>query len=153
MTTPGPFDDTPDQDQGEAVLSFSAKTGPGYEAGLINIRGTRTQIAKAFSQDPGTSVTDLVALWNSAHVYWAADYEGKAHPKGSAPATSSNGRPAGAGQAPKFMGEAPECTHGVWKYVTKFKEDGNAWHAWGCPAPKGSGCESGLDFRNDPNQK
>jgi hypothetical protein len=150
-----PFDDTPEAEKPRgAIISLSLKTGPGYEAGLVNVRGTLPELAELMGMDPADANMGTVsAKWNDLHAWVMADYEGKAHPKGSAPAKAQNGRPAGAVTAPSFMGTAPECAHGVWKYVTKFKDDGNAWHAWGCPAPKGSGCESGLDFRNDPNQK
>jgi|SRR6266850_1578128 len=138
-------------------ISLSGKTGPGYEAGLINLRApTVRDAAETLGIDPegklpNVLLAEVIAKWNEVHVFAQDHYrETKGEPAPSAKAApAQRGKPAGATQAPDWMGLPPSCDHGKKRYVTKVGAKGQ-WHAWGCPGPKNDQCEDGLDFQNEP---
>jgi hypothetical protein len=62
--------------------------------------------------------------------------------------STGNGKPAGATQAPAWMGSPTACPHGTRVYTSKMRKDNSGyWHAWTCPA-EDRGCKA--EFRNPP---
>jgi hypothetical protein len=72
---------TPPTATGGLRISFSGKTGGGYEAGLLNISGTEEEVAAFLRVDRTTPeykaspFGTLVARWNQGHVWAQGDYK------------------------------------------------------------------------------
>lgn len=83
-----PFPDpaeTPDKATDTVVdtpirISLSGKTGPGYEAGLINVSGTVDEVARFLKLDPESDTfrsspfAAIVGVWNKGHVWAQKNY-------------------------------------------------------------------------------
>ena len=116
------------------TYTVSFKTGTGYDASLIVVRGnTADELAKnvlALTEQengPDSSVVELVVdTENLVHAAYAA----KAPEK---PSTGGQG-----GSQPDSGGEVRLCTHGKRERRTGSKKDGSKWAGWFCPTPKGT---------------
>lgn len=65
-------------------VALSGKTGPGYEAGLVNISGTVAEVAEFLKLDPESETfkkspfAAIVGTWNAGHHWAQGDYAAKA---------------------------------------------------------------------------
>jgi len=61
-------------------ISLSGKTGPGYEAGLINVSGTVEEVARFLKLDPESAqfgaspFAAIVGVWNKGHIWAQKNY-------------------------------------------------------------------------------
>lgn len=115
------------------TYTVSFKTGPGYDASLIVVRGNTAEeltanILALSEQEngPDSSVMELVV--DTENVVHAA-YAAKAPEKPSKGAESPS--------EPDSGGEVRMCTHGK-----RTRREGNGakgkWVGWFCPTPKGT---------------
>lgn len=114
-----------DNTQENSGYTVSFKTGPGFEASLVVVRGlTKKDLKKnleAFDDDLKQLVVDV-----------QADIQALAAAKGLTNTSSGSGN-----SAPSDGGEVKTCEHGKRNKRTGTSSRG-AWTGWFCALPKGS---------------
>ena len=153
-TTPGP-------EQGPVVpteyhpYKFTFKSGSGYEAEWFT--ASYKDLDSVENDLTGERASQLARVLEAGSRV-AAFFRGKgpgvrgSGSQGSSPQNGgSNGAPAGATQAPSWMGKPPYCRHGEKVYKTGVsKSSGDVWHAWACNGPKDNQCtrdENSFEFK------
>jgi hypothetical protein len=161
---PEPTPDTPrasantsaDSAEGEVGISF--KFGTGYEAPMLHFKARSMEVLSDLTgYDRGSEtgadlLFGLVEYFANGSKFVTSKYTEVTGRKlnTTSGGGARKGTPPEAATPPAWMGEPPSCAHGPRKYVSKVKNDGSRWHAWGCSGEQGDNCEPGLKFVNAP---
>lgn len=111
------------------VLTF--KEGTGFDSSWIVVHANSVDDADALLDQ---KFADLMAKTKKVAAHFRGGEPAAGAQRSSGGGQSSNGRPAGATEAPDWMPAPPAPD---WVYKSGFK-NGNTWHAW-APPRKGEG--------------
>lgn len=139
-------------DTAQYAIQVNIKTGPGYEASLINIPANTVEELEAklvwVTNNPGLVLNAQAALQGTATVARAlgatvepavTDQQGQSGdplnaPQGNAPAPNYAPAPQGPPQYSQPAQGAPSCRHGQRQYKEGVSKAGKNYKMWACPS-------------------